>query len=147
MTPYKPPSAEILKRLRNGETLAQLAHATGLYPEQVYNYLTRRPRHSSVQLLIHRELEAKTLRSIKNKRYSMRQSTRFEAGTFRIATSSNDPYGQQLTGSGASLVDIAEAYTGSSNLSATPELSREWEALEMLTALYCGPIPRKKPNP
>lgn len=142
MTPYTPTSAEVFKRLRNGESLAQLAHATGLYPEQIYSYLTRRPRHSSIQLLVHRELEAKTLRRISNKRAVTRQTIRFEAGAVSLDASCSDPYGHQLTDSGAPLVDIAEMYTSSSNLSATPDLAREWETLEMLTALYCGPIPR-----
>lgn len=140
-------SAKVLGRLRKGETLAQLAHDMGCHPNQVYGCLTRRPRHTDHMLLVHRELEAKTLRRIRNKWDSAYRSARPEVGTVRLSDQDQDPYGRSLTAilqTDASLVDATEAHTGSRNLAAVPDLTGEWAILEQLAALYCHPIPRKK---
>jgi hypothetical protein len=140
-------SSQVLGRLRKGATLAQLAHDMGCHPNQVYGYLTRRPRHTDHMLLVHRELEAKTLRRIRHKWESVCLSSRPQAGTVRLSDQDQDPYGRSLTAilqTDATLVDATEATTGSRNLAAVPDLTEEWAILEQLAALYCHPISRKK---
>lgn len=144
MTPYTPTSAEILGRLRAGETLSQVAHSMTLLPDLVYGYLTKRPRHAGHLQPEHRELEAKTLRRIHNKRDATRGTISYHAGSVPLGDGS-EPYGRSLCGMLQSdLATAAEAHTASKNLGAAPDLANEWETLEVLAALYCHPIPRKK---
>ncbi|MGN3922587.1 hypothetical protein [Pseudomonas putida] len=115
-----------------------------LLPDQIYSYLTMRPRHAGHLQPEHRELEAKTLRRIRNKRIDTRSTVSYHAGSFPLDDDS-DPYGQSLGGIlQADLATAAEVYTGSRNLGAAPNLASEWETLEALAILYCHPIPRKK---